>query len=95
MNGTIFVSAKDSFTPDWHPQLGPGLAGFPRRVALPLSIGGEPCWPDFATLLEDESSRQMLYAPAEASRYSARVVCAEGRCSVYFYDDAELLGGVR
>ena len=95
MNGTIFVSAKDSFTPDWHPQLGPGLAGFPRRVALPLSIGGDTCWPDFATLVETDDSRQMLYTPIEGSRYSARVVCSGGECSVYFYDDAELLAGAR
>ena|SRR2546423_623444 len=84
---------RDTFTSDWHPQLAEGLAGFPRCVALPASAGGELCWPDFATFIEDADARQMMYYPSAASEFSVNVIFEKSgagwlRC---FYCDAQVL----
>ena len=84
---------RETFAADWHPQLGESLAGFPRCVALPAQAGGELCWPDFATFIEDAHCRQMMYCPMVASEFSARVILerAESTCVCCFYRDHELL----
>ena len=67
------------FAADWHPNLGEGLAQFPRCLPLPapardLEPQLENCWPDFATFIEDESGRQMMYYPASPSPWSVCVL---------------------
>ena len=74
---------RQTFTADWHPQLGESLAGFPRCVALPAQAGGDLCWPDFATFIEDGNCRRMMYYPAAPSDFSA--------CVVFEKDDSKLL----
>ena len=65
---------RETFTADWHPQLGESLAGFPRCVALPVETSGELCWPDFATFIEDSDCRQMMYYPSAPSEFSALMI---------------------
>ena len=84
---------RETFAADWHPQLGERLAGFPRCVALPAEAGGELCWPDFATFIEDGDCRQMMYYPAEPSEFSAFVVFEkdDSKLLCRFYCDNEVL----
>jgi hypothetical protein len=85
--------ARQTFASDWHPHLGEALAGFPRCVALPAEAGGELCWPDFATLIEDSETRQMMYYPMAASEFSAHVLFDDDEAAwhVQFYSDDEPL----
>ena len=90
---SVINPQRETFTADWHPHLGDGLAGFPRCVAFPAEAGGELCWPDFATFIEDGGSRQMMYYPAAPSEFSALMIF-NGYHSAplcLFYCDAEFL----
>jgi hypothetical protein len=90
--------APEIFSPDWHPQLGARLSGFPRFVPLRFRETGTQdellCWPDFATFLDEPESRQMMYYPAEESAISVRIAFSgeESRWRVFVYLDAELVG---
>ena len=83
---------RETFAADWHPQLGESLAGFPRCVTLPAQAGGELCWPDFATFIEDGDCRQMMYYPAEPSELSVFVMVADQQhiCCRRIYRDFEV-----
>ena len=84
---------RETFAADWHPQLGDGLAGFPRCVAFPAQAGGELCWPDFATFIEDSDCRQMMYYSAAPSEFSVFVVFEkdDSKLLCRFYCDNEVL----
>lgn len=94
--------APETFSPDWHPQLGEGLSGFPRFVPFRFQENDSQdeiiCWPDFATFVEEPDSRQMMYYPAEESALSLRVICnaqnEDGRWRLFAYLDADLLSMV-
>lgn len=58
-----------TFQADWHHELGPKLAVFPRSIPLL----GEVFWPDLASLVEDRQSRQMMYYPQAPSTWSVQV----------------------
>lgn len=84
------------FAPDWHHCLGQGLADFPRCLPLPAPAADlEPalqnCWPDFATFIEDDSGRQMMYYPAGPSPWSVcvlfRAETENWRTQLYFDAD--------
>ena len=62
-----------TFEADWHHELGPKLAGFPRSVPLL----GEVFWPDLVSLLEDHESRQMMYYAPGPSVWSVQVAFYE------------------
>jgi len=88
--------APETFSPDWHPQLGARLSGFPRYVPICIQETGRLeviCWPDFATFFDEPDSRQMMYYPAEESAISVRIIIgAEDGCwRVFAYRDADLL----
>lgn len=85
--------------PDWHPLFGARLAVFPRNV----QYAGEPSsgsparagyWPDLATLVEDEHTRQLMYYPCGPSPYSLLVVFGKPACTwqTFKFKDAELVG---
>jgi hypothetical protein len=90
--------APETFSPDWHPQLGARLSGFPRYVPFRIRETSTQdellCWPDFATFVDEAESRQMMYYPAEESAISVRITFSaeESRWRVFAYLDAELVG---
>src|SRR5262249_16460932 len=64
------------FEPNWHPVYAERLAVFPRSVEVHdfHERTSCACWPDLATLTEDEEDRQMAYYPAEPSARSLLLV---------------------
>jgi hypothetical protein len=64
------------FEPNWHPIYAETLAVFPRFVRIhdPAQATSCSCWPDLATLTEDEDERIMAYYPAEPSALSLLLV---------------------
>lgn len=86
------VNQFGGFAADYHHGLGPALADFPRSLALPSPASENICcWPDFATFIEDNCGRQMMYYPAHPSPWSVCVLfCAEsGSWSTQLYRDAD------
>jgi hypothetical protein len=86
------------FAADWHPNLGQGLADFPRCLALPalpcdLEREDTACWPDFATFIEDPAGRLMMYYPASPSPWSVCVLfrTATRSWQTQLYLDAEAI----
>ena len=83
------------FEPGWHPFHGPRLSVFPRSVALQdmKQAVSYSCWPDLATLVENEDARQLMYYPQEQSSCSLRLLFDKRtrRCEVFVYHDEGLL----
>lgn len=81
-------SAIVTFQADWHHELGPKLAVFPRSIPLL----GEVFWPDLASLVEDRQSRQMMYYPQAPSARSVQVAFyqQQGSWNLTVFDDASL-----
>jgi hypothetical protein len=69
---------------DWHPLYGERLAVFPRSLRFarvrserpfePPQVTEVSYWPDLASFIEDEDTRQMVYFTCGPSPYSVRVV---------------------
>lgn len=70
-------SSRDStiftFPVDWHHELGPKLAVFPRSIPLL----GQVFWPDLLSLVEGRQSRQMAYYTLAPSIWSVQVAFNE------------------
>lgn len=93
----ISATLSACFEPDWHPFYAERLAVFPRSVLL--SHAGERssswCWPDLATLIEDERERQIAYYPSEPSARSLLLVVDKlsSRLHLSIYEDDRILVG--
>jgi hypothetical protein len=96
-DGVTVIFSK-LFDPAWHPYHGQKLSVFPRFLILHGGVHDRrqatsvSCWPDLATLIEDEAARQLVYYPAEASCCSLRLLFdkTSQRSEVFVYRDDEL-----
>jgi hypothetical protein len=91
----LTVIFANCFEPDWHPYYGRRLAVFPRSLSLHDSRqdASISCWPDLATLTEDDAARQIAYYPSEYSSRSFRLVFEKraARLDVWVYEDDRIL----
>ena len=91
----LTITFANNFETDWHPNYGDRLGVFPRSLVV-HDGGGNPaiaCWPDLATLVEDDFLRQIAYYPAEQSSHCLRLAFDkdEDRLDVWFYEDDRIL----
>jgi hypothetical protein len=95
--GDISAIFSPFFQPNWHPFYAERLAVFPRSVLLLDSRQRSACWcwPDLATLIEDNLERQIAYYPAEPSARSLRLVFDKRSCGLHLsiYEDDRILPG--
>lgn len=80
------------FPPDWHPCHGRRLAVFPR--SLPADQWHpQGYWPDFSTLIDDDSTSQLAYFPTCSSAFSIHVIYEKcGFYRILEYQDAAIVG---
>lgn len=91
----ITANFSPYFEPNWHPFYAQRLAVFPRSVLLHGSREGSSmsCWPDLATLTEDDAERNLAYYPAAPSALSLLLVFDKlsGEIHVRIYEDDRIL----
>lgn len=85
------------FEPNWHPIYAETLSVFPRFVRIhdPEQATSCSCWPDLATLIEDDDERLIAYYPAEPSALSLLLVLDKhsGGLHLRVYEDDRVLMG--
>jgi hypothetical protein len=95
VEGGISVTFSALFEPDWHPFYAERLAVFPRSVLYARERISSWCWPDLATLIEDESERHIAYYPAAPSARSLTLVFDKRthELRLRIYEDDRILVG--